>query len=142
MNQGKTENKGKILLIEDEEPVRETTKTMLELAGYTVISAEDGVDAIRKYDEGIDHLDLVLLDLTMPRMSGKETLNKLIERDPDMKVIIASGLDVEGPASELLSLGASSAIQKPYRMSQLLDSVAKVMSTRDPGERDNRQIPQ
>ena len=120
-----------ILLVDDDKPVLDTTKTILKMSGYQVITADDGFSAIEVYKMNQDEIDLVILDYSMPRMSGKETLQGLLEINPGIKVIVSSGFDRKGPVKELLEMGAVDAVQKPFRMKTLIECVKSVMEGAD-----------
>ena len=116
-----------ILLVDDEEPVRETTEAMLEVCGYQVETASNGIEALEIYRLKKDNIDVVLLDMSMPKISGRETLVKLLEINPSVKVIISSGYDIDGPVKELIDMGAKTALQKPFRMQDLIELLNKVL---------------
>jgi len=116
-----------VLLVDDEEPVRETTEAMLEVLGYNVETAPNGIEALEIYNKKKDVIDVVLLDMSMPKMSGKETLIKLLEINPSIKVIISSEYDIDGPVKELLEIGATTAFQKPFRMQELKKLLSDVL---------------
>ncbi len=117
----KVENRGTVLLIEDEEMVRNMAKAMLIRLGYAVIEAQDGVEAVRLFQEHQNEIDCVLSDLTMPRMNGWETLTALREKGADVPVILASGYDentvMAGDHPEL----PQAFLNKPYSMAALKD---------------------
>ena len=81
----------KILLVDDEAVIRVTTSKILEQLGYDVITAIDGVAAVKTFREHADHIVCVLLDLTMPRMGGEEALNELRKIRSDIHVLLSSG---------------------------------------------------
>lgn len=118
-----------ILLVDDEDTVRQTTQSMLEVAGFDVSAAVDGLDALEKYQAEADRFKVVLLDMSMPRLSGPETLSRLLELDPKVKVIISTGscLDEE-EIIHVLNHGAIAAIQKPYRLVDLVATVKSVLN--------------
>jgi CheY-like chemotaxis protein len=107
-------------VIEDEEGVREVVGRMLERLGLHVLTAADGVDAIRVLDEHDSERDGVvtaaLLDLSMPRMGGLETLQQLRERMPDLPVILMSGYTEQEVGLKILDSagGAVAFLQKPF----------------------------
>jgi two-component system cell cycle sensor histidine kinase/response regulator CckA len=107
---------GTVLVVEDEEGVREVVGRMLERLGFDVISAEDGIAALDLLERHNGSLSAVLLDLSMPRMGGQETLNQLRERRPDLPVVLMSGYTEQEVASKLLdgSTGAVGFLQKPF----------------------------
>ncbi len=113
-----------ILLVDDEEPIRKTGKTILEHMGHKVILAENGEKAIKLYEER--RPDLVILDITMPVLSGKDALKRIMEIDPEAKVVISSGHPFESSAKELLDLGAKLYLQKPFRIKDIKEAIEKV----------------
>ncbi len=119
---------GGVLLVDDEEILRDVGQCILEDLGYRVYLAEDGEQALEVYAREKDHISLVILDMLMPRMSGKETLIKLIESYPDISVLILSGFHQEGTAHELEKLGAKGFLQKPYLRQELCKAVAEAMT--------------
>jgi two-component system cell cycle sensor histidine kinase/response regulator CckA len=116
-----------ILLAEDDEAVRNAGRRILESLGYTVLLAGDGREALQIYEREREHIDLVLLDLTMPRMSGLETLRGILQLDPEARVILASGYSANGPGSVALAEGAAAFVQKPYDLHELAQAVRAVL---------------
>jgi CheY-like chemotaxis protein len=95
--------------------------------GYTVLTAVDGETALKLYREQKGQIDLVILDLIMPGMSGTSVLDALLKLDPATKVIVASGYSDIGPMRESREAGAKSFIAKPYEIKQLLQMIREVM---------------
>jgi two-component system cell cycle sensor histidine kinase/response regulator CckA len=108
--------RGTILLAEDEEGVREVVGRMLERLGFRVLSAEDGVAALEELERSDHTITAVLLDVSMPRLGGSETLRLIRERRPDLPVVLMSGYTEQEVASKLLddSPGAVGFLQKPF----------------------------
>ncbi len=122
-----------ILLVDDEPMLRQLGRAVLRQYGYEVLLADDGLQAVEVFRGGRTYIDLVLLDLTMPRLSGRETLRRLREIDPDVPVVFASGYSVE------LSAGANADdvqgfVRKPYREEDLAAAVRQALDRRR-GER-------
>lgn len=115
-----------VLVVDDEEPLRLLAKAMLESAGFTVLLAENGQVALSTYREKAKNIMAVVLDLTMPVLSGRETLRELLKFDSNAKVIICSGYAVGDDAQELRKSGATKVIAKPYRASELIQSVQEI----------------
>jgi two-component system, cell cycle sensor histidine kinase and response regulator CckA len=115
-----------ILLIDDEAIIRNLGRTLLRRQGYTVLLAEDGPQAIEMYRQNRNRIDLVILDLTMPRLSGQETLKQLREIDPSVPVLFSSGYSADGmpDATEEQVLGF---IGKPYRPQELAAAVRSAL---------------
>ena len=113
------EGRERILIIDDEEIVRRTTSMILERQGYEVLGAKDGYEGLEVVREGKERIDLVLLDLSLPGMSGEEMLAELREADPRMKVVIFTGYAM---APEDFP-EADGVIQKPFTMEELARQV-------------------
>lgn len=116
-----------ILLVDDEESVREIGGRMLERSGYRVLLAVDGEAAVVEYGKQPGKVDLVVLDLIMPGMGGRRCLDELLRVDPRAKVLIASGHAVNGHGRESLKSGAKGFLAKPYELRQLLRTVREVL---------------
>jgi len=116
-----------ILLVEDWEMVRELGVTILEKFGYTVLSACDGQEALDVYEKEQENISLVILDIIMPRMDGKECLEGLLRINPAVKVIISSGVGHYDLINDIVKIGAKGAVNKPYGMRQLLGLVRDVL---------------
>jgi len=116
-----------VLFVDDEESVRNFGEELLKCFGYKVISACNGMEAIACYRQAADNIDLVILDLSMPHKSGKETLKELMEINPEVKVIISSGYDKTGPVASLLEMGAKSFVQKPYQIDKMLREIRRTI---------------
>ena len=116
-----------ILVVEDNIPVAELERRGLEMAGYTVIVATKGREALEIYQTRKGEISLVILDLLMPEMSGRDCLMELLKIDPSVKVLIASGYS---PSDELhgeISPFVKGFVHKPFGMAQLLGSVEAVL---------------
>ena len=114
---------GTVLLIDDEEIVRELGRYILESNNYTVLLASHGRDGIKIYKENQETINLVILDMIMPVMGGKETFHALREINPDVPVLLCSGYSQEEAFGELLQAGARGFISKPFRYNELLSKV-------------------
>jgi PAS domain S-box-containing protein len=116
-----------ILLMDDEEMIIETTGEMLKALGYSVMTATRGHQAVEIYREKHPEIDLVILDMIMPEMGGREVFNMLRQIKPDVKVLLSSGYSLEGEASDILKEPRTGFIQKPFDMLNLSRIVRKVM---------------
>jgi PAS domain S-box-containing protein len=112
-----------VLLVDDEDLVREFGERILTRSGYTVITATNGEEALQMYTRQNDHIALVILDLLMPKMGGKDCLKRLLEIDSHAKVLIASGYAGDTSTKEILELGAKGFIAKPIKVRQMLEAV-------------------
>jgi len=116
-----------LLLVDDELQVRAVGAMMLKRLGYEVLLAESGQDAIKQFNQDRDRIDLVVLDMTMPWMSGSETYDHLCELQPGVKVLLASGYNQEGAAADIVQRGCQGFIQKPYTLEQLSQVLRKIL---------------
>jgi DNA-binding NtrC family response regulator len=116
-----------ILLVDDEESIRDFGGRILKRAGYNVLTAPCGKEAVDIYGREHDRIVLVILDLSMPRMGGDECLGKLLMIDPAVKVIISTGLS-SGEIAEPMKSQAKGFVNKPYDISRLLQVVRDVVS--------------
>ena len=117
-----------ILVAEDEPRVRAVVVRILERAGYHVITAEDGEDAVRKFDEHRAALDLVLLDAVMPNKSGTEALAEIRSRASDMPAVLCSGYT--DSLASVSALEGVTFLAKPYEPDELLRVVRQRLDGR------------
>jgi len=110
---------GVILLVEDEDVVRETVASMLKELGYTVYTAENGKIGADEYKKHSDEIDLVILDMIMPEMNGKDCFYAIKEFDENAKIILSSGFSREEDVFELKENGLKAFIKKPFYISEL-----------------------
>jgi len=108
-----------ILIVDDEDYIRDLLKTHLEYLGYTILLARDGLEAVRIYKDKHKTINLVLLDMIMPKLPGKETFLQLKKINSKAKVLIISGFSKGEKAEEVLSDGAMGFIHKPFNFSKL-----------------------
>jgi len=106
-----------VFVVDDEEVVREVAREMLQALGYRVYEARDGVEAIEFFRDHHHEVDVVLLDMTMPRMDGEETYHALREMKPAVRVVLSSGFEEQDAGAALPNL--SGFIQKPYTLAGL-----------------------
>ena len=125
--QAQNEKTGHILLIDDEEMVRELGRHILESNNYTVLLARHGREGVKIYQEKQQSIDLVILDMIMPVMGGKETFHAIRELNSDAMVLLCSGYSQEETFAELLQAGALGFIPKPFRYDELLGTVAELL---------------
>jgi two-component system cell cycle sensor histidine kinase/response regulator CckA len=122
---------GRILLMEDEEDVRQTTGAVLKRLGYTVEFADDGAVAIELYQrmrEAGTPFDAVIMDLTIPGgMGGKETILKLLEIDINIKAIVSSGYSNDPIMADYRTYGFRGVVTKPYRIKDLAETLHTVL---------------
>jgi CheY-like chemotaxis protein len=116
-----------ILLVDDEELVRDLGARILSKAGYKVIAASDGKIALELFQANTEEISLVILDLIMPQLGGKQCLDRLLAISPAVKVVIASGHLPSDTTREALASSTRGFVDKPYDMRQLLEVVRSVL---------------
>ena len=116
-----------VLVVDDEEAIREITKGTLESFGYRVLTAADGTEAVALYAGHRDEVRVVLTDMMMPFMDGPATIRALQKLNPQVKIIAASGLAANEKAAEAASAGVKTFLPKPYTAEKLLLTLAKVL---------------
>jgi len=116
-----------ILLVDDEDLIRDVGELMLPEIGYKVLLARSGEEAIKIYKEKGEEIDLVILDIVMPGLGGGETYDKLKEVDPAIKVLLSSGYSIDGRAQEILDRGCKGFIQKPFDMAELSKAISRAL---------------
>jgi CheY-like chemotaxis protein len=116
-----------VLLVDDEEIAIDVGVQILEKLGYTVFEARSGKEAVRVFNEKRDKIDMVILDMIMPDMGGRETYEKMKEIDPEVKVLLSSGYSIDGQANEILKRGCNGFIQKPFNMKDLSKEIREVL---------------
>ncbi len=116
-----------VLLVDDEDMIRCLGRSVLEQAGYRVLEAHDGADAVDLFRREHDHIDLVILDLTMPRLSGRDAFRSMTAIAPEARVLFSSGY-----SSDDLSdvTGAVGLLAKPYRPQELVTAVRRALDMR------------
>ena len=122
--------RGDILVVDDEEWIRDMASKMLSRFGYSVRTAPDGETALDLYQSEDGRPDLVLLDLGMPGMGGLKCLQKLKTMDPEARVIVASGYSIDEESREIIQADASHFLHKPYQAKELMEAVRKVVGVR------------
>ena len=116
-----------VLFVDDEDMIIEVAGELFEQLGYKVLTAGSGREAIETYEKNKEKIDIVLLDMIMPDMSGGETYDKLKEINPDIKVLLASGYSMIGTATEIMGRGCSGFIQKPFKMKELSQKLREIL---------------
>lgn len=117
-----------ILVVDDEAPILEITKTALLTHNYKVFTANDGIEATTLYTEHQDEISLVLTDMTMPSMDGSNTIRTLQKMNPNLKIIAASGLRSNEQVALSAGVGVKAFLLKPYTARELLNTIDGVLS--------------
>jgi CheY-like chemotaxis protein len=120
---------GTVLVVDDEELILDVTKRILEKAGYTVLTARNGFEGIETFKAHHENLILVLMDMTMPGLSGVETFHTMAELDASVPVVLTSGFNESEASTQFGGNPPSGFIQKPYRGSELLIRLRNVFQS-------------
>jgi CheY-like chemotaxis protein len=119
---------GTILVAEDEKGVRRAFRSVLEEAGFTVIEAEDGVEAVELFRKRAGEIDLVIFDVVMPQMGGVEAYDRIRKMRPDVKAIFISGYAADASITRSIIDRGLHYISKPVLPDQLLARIRKVVA--------------
>jgi CheY-like chemotaxis protein len=109
--------------------VRSVATAFLEELGYRVLTAPDGAQALEAYRGAEQPIDLVILDLVMPAMGGRECLKELRKIEPGVRAVFSTGHDFDASGAKSLDEGVRGFIQKPYQIRQLSDVVAEALKS-------------
>jgi len=116
-----------ILLAEDEEMVRDLGSRVLETAGYTVLTARDGEDALRVFEEHRDAIDLALLDVMMPKLGGRDVMDRIHAQCPRIQFLFSSGYSADAIHTNFVIKEGLHLLTKPYRQSDLLRAIREIL---------------
>ena len=126
MNDRRGKDMKKIMVVDNEPDIVDLTRTVLEIGGYQVIPAYSGEECLQKIND--EEVDLILLDIMMPGMSGWDVFNKIKQQNIDIKVAFMSVLEISEKRKQvLLDEGLSDYIMKPFDKDTLLDKVDKML---------------
>ena len=117
-----------ILLVDDEDMIWDVISDMLQQLGYRIILAGDGKEAIQIYGSNPGLIDLVILDMLMPNMGGRETFFLLKELDPNVKVLASSGYVSQEEIQDVMDAGAAGFLRKPYRLADLARKIHEILA--------------
>ena len=118
---------GTILLVDDEEMILEVGKAILDKLGYLTLIADSGEKAIEIYRENQNGIALVILDMVMPGMNGRETYDRLKEINPAITVLLSSGYSIDGAARDILKGSSDGFIQKPFDVKILSGKIKQIL---------------
>ncbi|PKN76746.1 MAG: hypothetical protein CVU52_03375 [Deltaproteobacteria bacterium HGW-Deltaproteobacteria-10] len=116
-----------VLLVDDEKTVVEVNKELLAVLGYKVFAAGSGQEAIAVYLEKKETIDLIILDMIMPGISGAETFDRLRKINPNVKVLLSSGYSLNGEAQSIMNRGCNGFLQKPFSLTKLSGEIRKIL---------------
>ena len=112
-----------ILIVDDQETILDFLIEALQMLGYSVLLAENGQDAIEIYEANPGAVDLVLMDMIMPKVGGSEAFTRIREIDPNAKILLSSGFVNEEDIQHLLEQGACGFLSKPHRLPVVIQAV-------------------
>ncbi len=127
MNENLKSNGETILIVDDHETIWDFLIEALQECGYTVLLAENGLDAMELYEANPQQIDLVLLDMIMPKAGGHQTFYRIRELDPDANVLLSSGYISADEVNDLLGLGARGFMAKPHRLLDVLSEIRRIL---------------
>ena len=125
---------GTILLVDDEDMITDVGQKMLESIGYKVLIAQTGSDALDVFKKRKDEIDLIILDMIMPEMSGGEIYEQMRYIDAEVNILLSSGYSINGQAKEILDRGCNGFIQKPYSLKDLSIKIRELLEGTKQGE--------
>lgn len=118
-----------ILIVDDHETIWDFLIEALQKLGYSVLLAENGLDAVEIYEANPHQIDLVLLDMIMPKAGGHQTFYRLRAIDPHVKVLLSSGFVSEQEVQDLLDQGACGFLPKPHRLPVVAREIRRILDT-------------
>lgn len=119
----------KVLVIDDDEMIRDVAKQMIIMLGYEVVCVASGSEGVKYYETHKDEIDIVILDLKMPEMDGTECYRALTECDPELNLILSSAYVPEDFLAELREAKAIELLPKPYTISEMSEAIAGILSS-------------
>ena len=116
-----------ILLVDDEKMILEVGQAMLEKLGYKTLVARNGQAAVKLFQQQVDRIDLVIVDLIMPEMDGGQLFDRIRQMHATIPILLSSGYAINGKATEIIDKGCNGFIQKPFDLSELSQKIRKIM---------------
>ncbi len=116
-----------VLLVDDEEIILDIGRDLLKAMGCKTLTARGGHEAIELYQKNQDEIDIIILDMIMPNMSGGDVYDRMKEINPDIKVLLSSGYSINDQATDILSRGCNGFIQKPFTINELSAAIRQIL---------------
>ncbi len=116
-----------ILIVDDQETIWDFLIEALQELGYSVLLAENGLDAVEIYRNNPNEIDLILLDMIMPKLGGHKTFFQIREIDPEAKILLSSGYVSEEEVKDLLDQGAAGFLPKPHRLPLMAKEFRRIL---------------
>jgi DNA-binding NtrC family response regulator len=123
--------KDKVLIVEDQEDLKDLIQSILEENGLSVLTASDGVEAVEVFIAHKDEIGVVLSDIGLPRLSGWDAFLKMKEIDPSVKGILASGYFNQNVKDEIVRSGADNFVQKPYNSPEIIAMIRELLEAKE-----------
>ena len=117
-----------VLIVDDDHSIIDVGSEMLGIMGHKSFTASSGEEGIKIYRKEKNNIDIIILDMTMPGMSGGETFDAIKEINAEVKIILSSGFSNDGQAKEILDRGCNGFIQKPFKIKTLVSKINQVMN--------------
>lgn len=114
-------------MIEDEKMVMDVLRAILEKLGYRILEAKTGKEAVDIAKSFDGQVDLALLDIKLPDMSGEKVYPLIMEARPELRELVCSGYAIDGPVQGILNAGAQGFIQKPFRVQELSQKIKEIL---------------
>ena len=118
------------LIVDDEEIMLDIESYMLQKVGFSTLKASNSEEACRLYEDNKEDIEIVVLDMIMPDEKGTDTYKRLKQMNPDIRVLISSGLERDGDVSEILSDGQNGFIKKPFKFEEFTDNIDTILSAK------------
>ena len=118
------------LIVDDEEIMLDIESFMLQKIGFNTLKASNSVEACRLYEDKKEHIDIVVLDMRMPDENGTDTYKRLKRMNPNIRVLISSGLEKNRDVDEILNDGQNGFIKKPFKFDEFTSNVNTILSVK------------
>jgi two-component system, cell cycle sensor histidine kinase and response regulator CckA len=122
-------------VIDDDDMVNQTLAVILTESGYVVLSASSGEEALEKYMERLDDIDLFLIDMIMPGMGGGEFFTRIKQLKPTAKTIVCSGYAMNERIQDIMNRGCNGFMEKPFNLAKLLEMIESILNDRSAAKR-------
>jgi PAS domain S-box-containing protein len=123
-------NGGCVLIVDDEKAIRDVLSCALKRAGYDILIACDGQEAVELFEHNHEQINVVLLDMLMPRMNGQECFKRMRRIDPNVSVVVQSGFSFEHGMDAMFEQGIRAFLRKPYKLADVVEAVRKALAPR------------
>jgi len=122
------EEKRTALIVDDEEIMLDIESFMLQKIGFNILKAGNSAEACQLYEDKKEHIDIVVLDMIMPDENGAKTYKRLKKMNPDIRVLVSSGLERDGSIDEILNDGQNGFIRKPFKFEEFTNNIDAMLS--------------